>query len=157
MPNEPTTFIRFYVAGAEAGAAYRAALGAKVAALLTEAATKPMALRLQLEREALPSAQIAVNQDAPMGYELVESIYGWTVRFASGLQDFAIVCRATGTRQNPSSLAEGIAAAKFVVAAAGRPAYCTIRASYGTGEYGHVLSPEDRATWDEVVANAPGF
>jgi hypothetical protein len=148
---------RFYVAGAEHAERYHKDLGAAVAELRAQAAKAPNAwARLELEREAIPTAQRALHRSAPKGFELVESIYGWTVRYASGLDGFAIARRATGTRENPSSLAEGIAAAKALVASYGQ-AYCMIRATYGTGDYGHVLSPGDRVTWDETVATSPGW
>lgn len=150
--------LRFYVAGADHADRYYTDLAAAVAALRAKATNAPNAwARMELEKEAIPTAQKALHRSAPKGFELVESIYGWTVRYASGLDNFAIARRATGTKENPSSLAEGIEAARALVANYGGPAYCMIRATYGTGDYGRVLSAQDRVTWDEVVAACPSF
>ena len=45
--------------------------------------------------------QVKIADRGILGVELVESVYGWTVRYDSGLQNWGILSRAAG-RSDPS-------------------------------------------------------
>lgn len=65
------------------------------------------ALRGPRDNETIPNFQIAANRLGFREAELVESNYGWSVRYASGLQNFGLLA-SSRARQVDGTLADAI-------------------------------------------------
>lgn len=64
-------------------------------------------LTLTNRGEALVALQVSQAQRGRLSAHLVRSIYGWTVRYASGLQNFAIIHKS-GSKNIANALSFGI-------------------------------------------------